>query len=109
MNITFGITANNNPTVQDPWNTTPAWDFPYAVAPFGNGFGPTPIIDRAFAAHVARGGAYDFINDLLYLEAAVYRTLRPGARNALGTAPFGAPGLVDGAPYSRAAIEPHWG
>ena len=26
----FGITANNNPTVQDLWNTTPAWAFPYA-------------------------------------------------------------------------------
>jgi hypothetical protein len=31
--VTYGITANNNPTVQDPWNTTPAWAFPYAVSP----------------------------------------------------------------------------
>ena len=28
FNVTYGITANNNPTVQDPWNTTPAWGFP---------------------------------------------------------------------------------
>ena len=28
INITYGITANNNPTVQDPWNTTPAWASP---------------------------------------------------------------------------------
>jgi hypothetical protein len=109
MNITYGITANNNPTVQDPWNTTPAWGFPYAVSPFGNGFGPTPIIDGGFAAHVGSVGAYAYINDLIYLEASVYRTLSPGAQNALGTDPFGAPGLFDAAPYWRAAIEPHWG
>jgi hypothetical protein len=109
MNITYGITANNNPTVQDPWNTTPAWAFPYAVSPFGAGFGPGPIIDGAFAAHVGSVGGYVYINDLIYLEASVYRTLSPGAQNALGADPFGAPGLFDAAPYWRAAIEPHWG
>jgi hypothetical protein len=109
MSITYGITANNNPTAQDPWNTTPAWAFPYAVSPFGAGFGPSPIIDGAFAAHVGSVGAYAYINDLIYLEATVYRTLNPGAQNALGVDPFGAIGLFDAAPYWRAAIEPHWG
>jgi len=61
MNITYGITANNSPTVQDPWNTTPAWAFPYAVSPFGAGFGPGPIIDGAFAAHVGSVGGYVYI------------------------------------------------
>ena len=28
--LTYGITLNNNPTVQDLWNTTPAFGFPYA-------------------------------------------------------------------------------
>ena len=63
FNVIYGITANNNPTVQDPWNTTPAWAFPYAVSTFGTGFGPTPIIDGAFAAHVVSVGAYAYIND----------------------------------------------
>ena len=34
--VVYGITANNNPTVQDVWNTVPAWVFPYmdtAVGP----------------------------------------------------------------------------
>ncbi|PYO37492.1 MAG: cytochrome C, partial [Gemmatimonadetes bacterium] len=33
---TFGFSLNNNPTVQDLWNSTPAWGFPYgssAAAP----------------------------------------------------------------------------
>ncbi len=109
LHVTYGITANNNPTVQDPWNTTPAWAFPYAASTFGAGFGPTPIIDGAFAAHVASVGAYAFINDALYLEASVYTTLSANAQNDLGTDPFDAPGLFDAAPYWRAAYEPHWG
>jgi hypothetical protein len=28
LDVIYGITANNNPTVQDVWNTTPAWTFP---------------------------------------------------------------------------------
>src|SRR5262249_50651295 len=100
MSITYGITANNNPTVQDPWNTTPAWQFPYAVSPFGAGFGSTPIIDGGLGpGHVGSVGAYAYINDLIYLEASVYRTLSPGAQNVLGVDPFGAPGLLDASPY----------
>jgi hypothetical protein len=110
MDITYGITANNNPTVQDPWNTTPAWAFPYAASPFWPGFGPAaPIIDGAFAASVGSVGGYVYINDLIYLETSVYRTLSASAQNALGVDPFGPPGLIDAAPYWRAAIEPHWG
>ena len=81
MDVIYGITANNNPTVQDVWNTTPAWSFPYAASTIA----PTPvpartIIDGAFAAHVGSVGAYAFINDMLYLEASAYRTLDFNAR-----------------------------
>jgi hypothetical protein len=110
MNITYGITANNNPTVQDPWNTTPAWAFPYASSPFWPGFGPAaPIIDGGFAGSVGSVGGYLYINDLIYLETSVYRTLSPGAQNALGIDPTGTAGLFNAAPYWRAAFEPHWG
>lgn len=110
VNVTYGLTANNNPTVQDPWNTTPAWAFPYVSSPFSAGLGPTPIIDGAFAQHVASFGAYAFVADMLYLEASMYGTLSPGAQIHLGVDPFGAPGQIDGAaPYWRVAFEPHWG
>jgi len=107
--VTYGITANNGPTVQDPWNTTPVWVFPYAGSTLGNGFGPTPIIDLGFSAHVGGVGGYAYVNDVLYLEASVYRTLDPNTQNSLGTDPFGATGLFDAAPYWRVAFEPHWG
>jgi hypothetical protein len=109
FNITYGITANNNPTVQDPWNTTPAWAFPYAASTVAPTPGSHTLIDGTMAAHVVSVGAYAFINDALYLEASVYRTLDPSVQNSLGTDPFGAPGLFDYAPYWRVAFEPHWG
>src|SRR5580704_15896678 len=111
MGVVLGITANNNPTVQDVWNTTPAWSFPAVASTIGNS-GPSAktIIEGAFSAHVGGVGAYAYIGDMLYLEATAYRTLDFGTQNALGTDPFGAPGLIDGyAPYWRAALEPHWG
>jgi hypothetical protein len=110
FNVTYGLTANNNPTVQDPWNTTPAWAFPYISSPFISGLPATPIIDGAFAQHVASFGAYAWINDSLYLEVSMYGTLSPSALIHLGTDPFSAPGQIEGAaPYWRVAYEPHWG
>lgn len=110
LDLIYGITANNNPTVQDVWNTTPAWSFPYAVSTILGPQQPATIIEGAFAAHVGGVGAYTFINDLLYLEVTGYKTLSFSQQNAVGTDPFAAPGLLGGvAPYWRAALEPHWG
>lgn len=110
LDVLYGITANNNPTVQDVWNTTPAWVFPYAASTIA----PTPvthtIIDGTFAAHVGSVGGYVFINDALYLETTAYKTLDPGAQTHLGVDPFSAPGLFESpSPYWRVAFEPHVG
>ena len=110
LDLIYGITANNNPSVQDVWNTTPAWSFPYAVSTILGPQAPGTLIEGALAAHVGGVGAYTFINDLLYLEVTGYKTLSFSQQNAVGADPFGAPGLLGGiAPYWRAAIEPHWG
>ena len=110
LDVIFGITANNNPTVQDPWNTTPAWSFPYAVSSVAPTPGAGTLVDGTFAAGVAGAGAYAFINDLLYVELTGYRTVNFDTLNKLGQDPFGFPGTIDGiAPYWRVAVEPHWG
>jgi len=108
--VTYGITVNNNPSVQDPWNTTPAWSFPYAVSSIAPTPGAGTLVDGTFAAHALGIGGYTFINNLLYLEFAGYRTVNFHAQAKLGADPFGAPGMFDGvSPYWRAAFEPHWG
>src|SRR6202140_3094708 len=105
LDLIYGITANNNPTVQDVWNTTPAWSFPYAVSTILGPQGHPTAIEGAFAAHVGGVGAYTFINDLLYLEITGYKTLGFSQQNAIGTDPFGAPGQLSGfAPNWRIAI-----
>src|ERR1700674_468577 len=75
FDVIYGITANNNPTVQDVWNTTPAWTFPYAVSNIASTPSTKTLIDGTFAAHVASVGAYVLVNDVLYLEGSAYRTL----------------------------------
>ena len=110
VNFIYGITGNNNPTVQDPWNTTPAWGFPYAGSNVAPKPGAATLIEGALAAHVAGVGAYAFINDILYLELTGYQTIKFDVQNKLGVDPFNAPGMIDGiAPYWRVAVEPHWG
>lgn len=110
MNFVYGITANNNPSVQDAWNTTPAWRFPYAVSNIAPTPGAGTLVDGAFASHVGGVGAYAWINSLVYLELSGYRTINPNAQAKLGADPFRSPGMFDGvSPYWRVAVEPHWG
>ncbi len=110
LDVTYGITANNNPTVGDPWNTTPAWGFPYAAAgDLAPGPSAATLIDGALAGSVAGVGGYAFFDNLVYVQLSGYRTLDFNTLATLGFDPFGAP-VVDGiAPYWRLAVEPHWG
>jgi hypothetical protein len=108
--VTYGISVNNNPTVQDVWNTTPAWGFPYASSTLAPKPSAATILEGAFAAHVLSIGGYLWIDNKIYLEASAYQTLSFSTQNTLGANPFGAPGLIDGpAPYLRVAFEPNWG
>ena len=73
--LIYGVTVNNNPSVQDVWNSTPAWAYPYVqssfqVAPSSDG----PLLAGALAQQAAGGGAYVFWNKKLYAELSLYRT-----------------------------------
>ncbi len=103
--FTYGFTLNNNPTVQDIWNTTPAWGFPYT----SSGVAPTPaaspIIDN-LGGMVAGLGGYGLINHLFYFEFTGYGTAQLGINMPPDAT---ATGVVKGiAPYWRAAIQHQW-
>jgi hypothetical protein len=111
MDVVYGVTANNNPTVQDPWNTTPAWSFPFLAA--SDALAPTPaagtMIEGTFGGRVLGTGAYIFANDMFYLEATNYGTFDKETMSALGLAPEDPVSRFDGAaPYWRAAVEKDW-
>ena len=101
----FGLYANNNPTMQDPWNSTPAWGYPFT----GSGLAPTPaaatLIDGGLAQQVAGVGAYVFVADTLYIDLAGYRTLGYQAQKSLGVDPTGETQVTGVAPYWRVALE----
>ena len=83
----IGLTANNNPTVQDVWNTTPAWGFPYVAATLGPAFSP-PLtqVEGGWAGQTVGTGAYVFLNDMLYLEGSFYHPMSKGMLGSLGYA-----------------------
>jgi hypothetical protein len=95
--------------VQDPWNSTPAWGYPFVQTNLANTPGAKTLIDQGFAAQVLGLGAYTFINDQLYREVAGYQTLNPGALNSLGVSSLNTQSINGIAPYFRAAYEKQWG
>ncbi len=112
--LTYGLSLNNNPTVQDLWNSTPAWGFPFAASNANVSPLAGTAIDGAFAQDVAGITAYLFWNESLYAEVGGYRSAKQGQTNAL----TGGAGPLDGtasnvmsgiAPYWRAAYEFNWG
>ncbi len=106
--LTFGLTVNNNPTVQDVWNSTPAWGFPPATSAVANTPAAGAIIDGALAQQVGGVGAYFYWNKLLYAEGSVYRTARNGITKPLGAGTT-TDTVVDGAvPYWRLALQQEW-
>ena len=87
MDVIYGITANNNPSVQDPWNTTPAWGFPYADSTIAPGPAAATLIDGPMRQYVGGVGGYAFINNLVYLELTGYRTIAFKTLPKLGQGP----------------------
>jgi hypothetical protein len=104
----LGVTINNNPTVQDVWNSTPAWGYPWLAS----GLAPTPaagtMLEGGFAQQVAGVSPYIYWDRLIYAEISGYRTVGYHLLNELGAGTGGT--QINGvAPYWRIAIEPKWG
>jgi len=105
--VTYGISLNNNPTVQDLWNTT-AWGFPYNGSALQPGAGTSALIDGGLGAQVGGATAYTMIDNLLYLEAGGYTSLSNGIQKGIGI-PTGDRLEIDGAaPYWRMALQKDW-
>jgi hypothetical protein len=107
--LVYGLTINNNPTVSDPWNTTPAWAFPFSSSAVAITPAAGTIIDGALGQQVGGVGIYAFWNNLIYAEVDVYGSTNRGLARILGagTTPNT---IVSGAvPYGRLALQHQWG
>ncbi|HLZ65924.1 MAG TPA: hypothetical protein VKQ29_06810 [Aliidongia sp.] len=107
--LVWGATLNNNPTVQDVWNTTPAWRFPYISSALAPSPAASTLIEGAQAQKVAGAGGYAFWNDLVYVELSGYRALSKQTQTILGVDTTGESPISGTAPYWRVAVEPGWG
>jgi hypothetical protein len=107
--LIFGVTLNNNPTVSDLWNSTPAWGFPFASSNVAPKPGAATRIDGGFAQSVAGLGMYGYWNNLLYAEFDLYHSAPLGVSRPLDAA-NGASNVIAGvAPYWRLVVQHDWG
>lgn len=100
--LIYGIDFNNNPTVEDLWNSTPAWSYPWIASSWAPSPNASPIINNNLGQDVAGIGAYGMWDNHLYLDAALYRSAHIGSAlpNDGTTAGYNIRGL---APYWRVA------
>jgi hypothetical protein len=105
--LRIGTTINNNPTVQDPYNSTFAWGYPYVQS----GLAPTPaaqpVLAGAFSGNSIGYTGYVWYDHKFYLEAGGYTTLSSWALARIGN-PYTVGSTQGIAPYLRAAYEWDW-
>jgi hypothetical protein len=104
--VSYGVTLNNAPTVEDLWNSTPVWGFPWA----GPDVSPAPaaaaLVDGELAQDVAGLGAFAFWNSTIYAATTLYRSAHLGT----GAPTVGSESTIDSiAPYWRVAWQHNWG
>jgi hypothetical protein len=97
--LSYGITLNNNPTVEDLWNSTPAWGFPFTSTNVAPSPSAGALINGGLAQDVAGVGGYAMWNEHIYIAGTLYRSEHLGAPQPLtGT----------GSSINIQGIAPYW-
>jgi hypothetical protein len=108
--LLLGMSVNNNPGVEDVWNTLPAWGFPYTNSDLSPAPAAATVFDGGLAQGVMGVNAYAYWNSEIYAEAGVYWTPSRGFMRAVGNDVYeGGPVLGDAAPYLRIAYQKDYG
>lgn len=105
--LLYGVTLHNNPTVQDVWNTVPAWSYPYVSSPVAPSPAASALIDGPLGQQVIGLGAYGLWSNTLYTEFTAYRSApQGGAQPADESAENTTRGVI---PYWRVALQRQFG
>jgi hypothetical protein len=102
--LIYGATLNNNPTVQDAWNSTPAFGFPFTSPPLANTPAAATQIDSGLAQQAAGLGGYVWWKKSLYAEVSFYRT----ADGAFSILRQGQDIHTDGGVAALKGYNPYW-
>ena len=95
----YGLTLNNNPTVEDLWNSTPAWGYPFIAPDSAPVPTAVPIIDGRLGQDVAGIGAYSMWNQHLYVVGTIYRSDHLGSSQ---------PTTGQNAAFNIRGVAPYW-
>ena len=111
--LIFGVSANNNPSVSDPWNTAAAWmQYVPVPSPSSSAFvdGNAPYPGYGSGGNVAGLSAYAYLNKMLYAELGGYKTANRGLSiMSAGINNAGTTKLKGTNPYWRLALTREWG
>jgi hypothetical protein len=107
-NVVLGASVNNAPTVQDAFNTLPAWGYPYTSSSLAPAPGAAPLIG-GLAQNTIGVTTYAWINSEFYVEAGGYRSLSQSFLGRAGIDPYSPGDIRDIAPYGRIAYQMNQG
>ncbi len=104
--LVYGATLNDNPTIQDVWNSTPIWGFPYAASSITPAPIASTLIDGGLSRQAAGLGAYILWDNIVYAEADAYRAAPQGGAHP----PDQTSTMVikNIAPYWRFVLQKQW-
>ncbi|MBI3567709.1 MAG: hypothetical protein HY084_05835 [Gemmatimonadetes bacterium] len=101
--VIYGLTLHNNPTVQDVWNTLPAWGYPFTSAALAPRPAASTLLEGGLAQAVVGVGAYALYDNVLYAEVSGYTSAPQGPRSVVDSTETN---LTHGiAPYWRIALQ----
>ncbi len=101
--LLLGLTLHNNPTVQDVWNTVPAWGYPFMSPSAAPSPAASTLIDGNLGQQVLGLGGYALWDNLIYTEFTAYRSAQQGGSVPLDSM---SQNVIKGViPYARIAVQ----
>lgn len=108
--LALGLDFNNAPGVQDAWNSTPTWGFPYNGSPLAPAPAAGTLIDGGLQHQVIGAGAYLFWDYSIYAELTGYTPLNRVFTGRLGEGTNSLSDRFSGViPYWRLALNHDFG
>ncbi len=105
--LRVGADLNNGPTVQDPFNSSYAWGFPYVASALVPTPSAQPLLAGGLIGNSIGTTVYAWYNRALYAEAGLYNTYGPSLLSWTGNN-YGPGSTANPAPYARVAYEWNW-
>ena len=105
----LGLSLNNSPGVTDPWNTLPAWGYPYTDSALAPGPAASPLMSDALAQNVLGLNGYAWWGGSIYTEAGLYWSPNASFLDAMGVDPGDTSEINGAAPYVRVAYQKSFG